>query len=185
METPSNPLRFISPEEWRAWLAANGASEGEAWLLIAKKGAARKTITLVEAVEEALCYGWIDSVLKPIDDQAYALRFSPRKPGSIWAESNKKRAEQLIRDGRMRPAGMAQVVAAKTSGEWEAASRREDFSRLPTVLEQALHEDEAIWMAYQKLAPSQKKQYLYWINSAKRSITRQKRVREMIEKLKG
>jgi uncharacterized protein YdeI (YjbR/CyaY-like superfamily) len=92
--------------------------------------------------------------------------------------------EQLIEAGRMAPAGLAAVDTAKASGEWEAASRRAEFSLLPADLEQALQEDQQVWEAYQKIAPSQKKQYIYWINTARRSITRQKRIREMVEAIK-
>ena len=99
-------LFFASQQEWHDWLEANHAVRREAWLLISKKGAARKSLTLAEAVEEALCYGWIDSHMRPVDAEAYRLRFSPRKPGGIWALSNVHRAERLMREGRMTPAGL-------------------------------------------------------------------------------
>ena len=178
-------LFFPSQADWHAWLEANHAVKSEAWLLIAKKGAALKTLTLAEAVEEALCYGWIDSHMRPIDAEAYKLRFSPRKPGGIWALSNVHRAEQLIREGRMAPAGLAAVEAAKANGEWDAAARREDISQLPPELEKALQVDAAAMAAYHKMAPSLIKQYHHWINSAKRVETRQKRIREFVEKLQA
>jgi uncharacterized protein YdeI (YjbR/CyaY-like superfamily) len=178
-------LFFASQEEWHAWLEANHAVAREAWLLLSKKGAARRSLTLAEAVEEALCYGWIDSHMRPVDAQAYRLRFSPRKPGGIWALSNVHRVEQLMREGRMTPAGLAAVEAAKANGEWEAAARREDISQVPPELDQALQADAAAMAAYQKMAPSLIKQYHHWINSARRAETRQKRIAEMVEKLRA
>jgi uncharacterized protein YdeI (YjbR/CyaY-like superfamily) len=185
MGTEEAPLPFSNPQEWRAWLERHHAVEREAWLLISKKGATSKSLTLAEAVEEALCYGWIDSHMRPVDAQAFRLRFSPRRSGSIWAVSNQRRVEQLIREGRMAPAGLAAVEAAKASGEWEAAVRREDVSQVPPELDEALQADAAARAAYQKLPPSHKKQYLYWITSARRPETRQKRIAELLEKLRA
>lgn len=185
MEAEQPPLFFTHRQEWRAWLEANHAVRREAWLLISKKGALRKTLTLAEAVEEALCYGWIDSLMHPIDAQAYQLRFSPRKPGGIWALSNVQRVERLIEQGRMAPAGLAAVEAAKANGEWAAAARREDLSLVPPELAEVLQADETARAAYQKMAPSLIKQYHHWINSAKRPETRQKRIAELRAKLRS
>lgn len=177
-------LFFATQQEWREWLEANHATAREAWLLISKKGAARKSLSLAEAVEEALCYGWIDSHMRPIDTQAYRLRFSPRRPGGIWALSNVQRAERLMSEGRMTPAGLAAVEAAKACGEWDAATRREDLSLVPPELDGVLQVDEVARAAYQKMAPSLIKQYHHWINSAKRAETRAKRIAALVEKLR-
>ena len=176
-------LFFATQQEWHNWLEAMHATAREAWLLISKKGAARKSLSLAEAVEEALCFGWIDSHMRPVDAQAYRLRFSPRRPGGIWALSNVQRAERLMSEGRMRPAGLAAVEAAKASGEWDAAARREDLSQVPPEVDEVLVADEAVRAAYHKLAPSLIKQYHHWINSAKRPETRQKRIQSLLEKL--
>jgi uncharacterized protein YdeI (YjbR/CyaY-like superfamily) len=183
MEAEKEALRFSDQQEWHNWLEANHAVRREAWLLISKKGAVRKSLTLDEAVEQALCYGWIDSHMRPVDAQAYRLRFSPRKPGGIWALSNVHRAERLIQQGRMTPAGLAAVEAAKANGEWAAAARREDLSLVPPELAEVLPADETAREAYQKMAPSLIKQYHHWINSAKRAETRQKRIAVFLEKL--
>ncbi len=185
MEAEQEALFFVNQQEWHAWLEANHAVAREAWLLISKKGAECKSLTLAEAVEEALCYGWIDSHMRPIDSQVYRLRFSPRKPGSIWALSNVQRAEQLMREGRMTPAGLAAVEAAKAGGEWEAAARRDDISQIPPGLNEVLQTDTAVMAAYQKMAPSLIKQYHHWINSARRAETRQKRIAEMVATLRA
>ncbi len=114
---------FLAPtrEVWRTWLAEHHATSAEIWLVFGKKGSGVQTVSLEEAVEEAVCFGWIDSRLKRIDDRTHALRFSPRKPKSVWSQSNKDRVERLIAQGRMTPAGLAAVVAAKASGRWDAA----------------------------------------------------------------
>ncbi|MCU0486880.1 MAG: YdeI/OmpD-associated family protein [Anaerolineales bacterium] len=184
MEEGQEGLFFVTQQEWHEWLEANHATAREAWLLISKKGAERKSLTLAEAVEEALCYGWIDSHMRPIDTQAYRLRFSPRKPGGIWALSNVHRVERLTQEGRMTPAGLAAVESAKANGEWEAAARREDIRQVPPELDEVLQADAEAMAVYQKMAPSLIKQYHHWINSAKRAETRAKRIAALVEKLR-
>ncbi len=179
-QIPENCNAFANREEWRAWLEEHSINEPEAWLLISRKGADRRFLILEEAVEEALCFGWIDGALKPIDDGHYALRFSPRKSNSIWSVNNQRRVEKLILEGRMTPAGLAKIVEAKENGEWEAATAREDVSSVPDDLVQALENNDA-WMDFEKWPASQKKQYLYWLESAKRIETREKRLRAIIE----
>ncbi len=148
--------------------------------MINKKAAPRQFLTLEEAVEEALCFGWIDGALQPISNETYALRFSPRQPKRIWSVNNQRRVAQLIEEGRMTPAGLAKVAAAKESGEWEAALAREDVSSVPDDLVQALEEGDA-WLAFERWPYSKKMQYLYWLESAKRLETRQKRIQAIVE----
>jgi len=183
MIAESEILIFTTPSEWHAWLQAHHTVESEAWLLIARKGAARKSLSLAQAVEEALCFGWIDSHMRPVDAQSYRLRFSPRRPGSVWAISNIRRVEKLIQQGRMTPTGLAAVEVAKASGEWDAAVRREDVSLLPQELDEALKRDATARAAYHQLIPSLRKRYHHWISSAKRAETRQRRVQELLVKL--
>ncbi len=176
-------MSFTNHEEWRAWLEAHHASEKEAWLLISRYAGSRQTLVLGDAVEEALCFGWIQGALQPINAETYALRFSPRKPGSIWSVNNQRRVEKLIREGRMAPAGLEKIKAAKESGEWEAAVEREDVSSVPDDVVQALEEADA-WLAFEQWPASQKMQYLYWLEIAKRPETREKRIRAIVEKVK-
>jgi uncharacterized protein YdeI (YjbR/CyaY-like superfamily) len=180
---PHNWIAFANREEWRAWLEDHHATEQEAWLLIGRKGATRQLLMLADAVEEALCFGWIDAALQPIDKETYALRFSPRKPNSIWSVHNQRRVEKLIQEGRMTPAGLEKISEAKENGEWEAAILREDVSSVPDDLVQALEEADA-WLAFENWPSSQKKQYLYWLESAKRPETREKRIRAIVKKAK-
>ena len=183
MKNPHQCMEFSNADEWRSWLQANHASESQAWLLISRKGASTPYIRLEEANEEALCFGWIDGALQPIDKETYALRFSPRRPDSIWSVNNQKRVEKLIQEGRMTPAGMEKVSQAKESGEWEAAIAREDVSSVPDDLVQALDEN-GVWEAFENWPASQKQQYLYWLESAKRAETRHKRLQAIVEKAK-
>jgi uncharacterized protein YdeI (YjbR/CyaY-like superfamily) len=113
------PLRCAAAEEWRAWLQKHHAVEKDVWLMFSKKHSATPSVTLEEATEEALCFGWIDSFLNRVDDERYVLRFSPRRKGSKWSEINKKRVARLIEEGRMTEAGLVKVDEAKQSGEWD------------------------------------------------------------------
>ncbi len=176
-------MAFASQGAWRAWLEEHHASQAEAWLFISRKGSARQFLALAEAVEEALCFGWIDGALSPIDQDSYALCFSPRRPGSVWSVHNQRRVEELTRQGRMAPAGLARIAEAKASGEWEAAIAREDVSSVPDDLVQALEEEDA-WLAFEAWPASQKMQYLYWLEIAKRPETREKRIRAIVSMAK-
>src|SRR5512135_2128739 len=106
---PDQCMAFTNQEEWRAWLEEHHATEQEAWLLIRRKGAICRLLALGEALEEALCFGWIDGALKPINKDTYVLRFSPRKPNSIWSVNNQRWVEKLILEGRMTPAGLKKI----------------------------------------------------------------------------
>ncbi len=177
---PENCLAFTDENEWRTWLEEHHATEEEAWLFISRKAATRQYLTLDEALEEGLCYGWIHGALQPISKETYALRFSPRKHDSIWSVNNRRRAEKLICEGRMTPAGMQKIAEAKASGEWEAAVTREDVSSVPDDLVQALEEEDA-WFGFEQWPDSKKMQYLYWLESAKRQTTRERRMQSIVE----
>jgi uncharacterized protein YdeI (YjbR/CyaY-like superfamily) len=171
---------FVSPEKWRAWLEKHHATTREVWLLHYKKKAAKRSLAYDDAGKEALCFGWIDGLLRSIDGAAYALRYSPRAPQSVWSESNKRRAESLIRAGRMTGAGLERIAEAKANGEWDAATAREDTQTIPSDLAQALKKNKG-WATFEKWPVSRKKQYLSWLKDAKRPETRQKRVWAIVE----
>jgi uncharacterized protein YdeI (YjbR/CyaY-like superfamily) len=183
MAKPTNPLEFEGRDQWRAWLEVNHTTEREAWLLIYKKKYQDLGLALEEAVEEALCFGWIDGTLRTIDERCYALRFSPRTKNSIWSMSNIQRVEKLTAEGKMTDAGMLKIAEAKASGEWEAAIRREQVDNLPQDLEKALQKREGALSTYQSLPASRKKQYIYWLQSAKRAETRQRRIKKIVEEV--
>lgn len=181
MEEPLNPLDFSDRLAWRSWLADQHAVALEAWLVIQKKSSKLEGLFLEEAVEEAICYGWIDGKLLSLDDQRYLLRFSPRRPNSVWSVTNIRRVEHLVSAGMMTEAGLAAVQNGKQSGQWQAAIEREDPDTIPPDLETALKQTEGGIAAYRKLPITQKKQYVYWIQSAKREQTKQKRIAEIVK----
>jgi uncharacterized protein YdeI (YjbR/CyaY-like superfamily) len=178
---------FFAPtrEAWRAWLAEHHAASAQIWLVLGKKDSGVQTVSLDEAVEEALCFGWIDSMGKGIDDRTHALRFSPRKPKSIWSQSNKDRAARLIAQGKMMPAGLALVEAGKASGQWDAATRRDVLMAPPPELEAALAARPDAREGFARLPDSLKKQFIYRITEAKRAETRQRRIDEVIRQVEA
>lgn len=173
---------FKNREEWRRWLEEHHDSASEVWLIYYKVHSKKKSVRYEEAVEEALCFGWIDSKVKTIDDEQYMQRYTPRQQGSNWSESNKKRVQKLIQTGQMTPAGMAKIESAKRDGSWE---RLDDIDReitIPEDLEAALALNPAAKENFENFPPSSQKQYLWWLKSAKRTATREKRLREIVKR---
>jgi uncharacterized protein YdeI (YjbR/CyaY-like superfamily) len=166
---------------WRAWLAAHHGSAGRVWLLIHKKHVDEPSVTYDAAVEEALCWGWIDGLTNRWDERSYAVRFTPRKPGSAWSETNVARVERMIAEGLMTPAGQALVDEAKRRGTWdEAASARLEVT--PPDLEAALAAEPAAAARWRTWAPSHRRMYTYWVLDAKRPETRARRVAETVRR---
>lgn len=177
-------LEVQTLEEWRAWLAENFDKESEIWLVYYKKGTGIPTIAYNASVEEALCYGWVDSLIERIDDQKYARKFTPRKPDSDWSPSNIQRVEKLIAAGRMTEHGLKLVEAAKLSGSWDDPAQRPRLDyEVPDAFAQALAGNPKAQETFDSLAPTYRKRYLAWIITAKRPETRAKRIRESIELL--
>lgn len=170
-------LRPRTRAAWRAWLDRHGR-EREIWLLLAKQHVPGRWLTYEEAVEEALCVGWVDGLTKRLDADFRAVRFTPRRQDSVWSESNKRRVRRLLREGRMTEAGLALVRHARRSGAWAAARRRED-ARVPEDLARALAADPVARAYYEALPPSYRKLVLSWIDDAKRSETRARRIAEL------
>jgi uncharacterized protein YdeI (YjbR/CyaY-like superfamily) len=167
---------------WREWLKENHDQVDEIWLIYYKKSTGLPSIAYQDSLDEALCFGWIDSLIKKIDDEKYARKFTPRKDSSKWSLVNKKRVAQLIQEGSMTEFGLKKVEAAKRSGSWDAPTQKPklDFE-MPAEFSQALKENPRAEEAFNNLAPSYQKQYLAWIGTAKRSETRQKRIKESIK----
>ncbi len=172
-------LRFRGRADWRRWLETHHATETEAWVLLSKKAVAGG-LQYEEALEEALCFGWIDGKLRAHDAAGFALRFSPRKPGSPWSESNRDRATRLIRDGRMRPAGLARVEEAKQSGAWASAVRPSRVPRIPRDLTAALRADPGAGSNFRAWGASSRAACIRWVLDAKREGTRARRVRRVV-----
>lgn len=183
MTSPTNCLEFERRDQWRRWLEKNHTTEIEAWLILYKKKYRDQGLTLAEAIEEALCFGWIDGKLKSLDEKRYRLRYSPRTITSIWAMSNIRRVEKLIAEGKMTEAGYQKIAEAKENGEWDAAIRREQVDIIPKDLEIELQKVDGGLSAYRSLPDSRKKQYIYWLQSAKRDETKQRRIQKIIEEV--
>jgi uncharacterized protein YdeI (YjbR/CyaY-like superfamily) len=175
-----NHLLCKTIEDWRKWLKQNHRHAEEIWLVFYKKGAGEQSLDYGSALDEALCFGWIDSLIKKIDGTTYARKFTPRNQISKWSESNKKRVERLTKDGRMTERGLAVVKAAKANGCWDKPDRPQTITQVPAELQAALRQNKKARKNFNQLAPSHQKQYIMWIAMAKRQETRDKRIREAI-----
>ncbi len=173
---------FFDQIEWRRWLEANHSSEKEIWVIINKKKSGRTGLKYQEAVEEAICFGWIDSKMQSIDAKRFRQRFSPRKKNSIWSKNNKETAERMIHAGKMTHAGFETITEAKLNGKWEIAYSSKTVSAIPRDLIKALKEDELAWKNFRKFSNSTKFQYIHWVNSAKKDETRRRRIVAVVEK---
>jgi uncharacterized protein YdeI (YjbR/CyaY-like superfamily) len=173
---------FLYREEWRKWLEENHSSQKEAWVVIYKKKTGRNGLKYPEAVEEAICFGWIDSKMQSIDTSRFRQRFSPRKKNSSWSKSNKETAEKMMQKGKMAPAGFEAITEAKSNGKWDAAYSSRTAPAIPKDLTKALKENECAWKNFKEFSNSAKLQYVYWVNSAKKDETRQKRISAVTKK---
>jgi uncharacterized protein YdeI (YjbR/CyaY-like superfamily) len=174
-------LYLQNAASWRKWLSLNHDKESEIWLVFYKKDSGKSSLMYEESVEEALCFGWIDSIIKNIDQLSYVRKFTPRKEKSAWSPSNKRRVKKLIAEHRMTDIGLAKIQAAKQTGIWDKEQERPQLDfETPEGFISALSENETARMNYEKLAPSQQKPYIIWISMAKREETRNRRIREAI-----
>jgi len=170
-------LDFKTREEWRAWLAKHHSSSPGIWFVFKKSHTGLKSISHEDMVREALCFGWIDSLIKRLDDNRYAIKVTPRKPTSKWSNLNRKRWAELKVAGLLTEAG---VVAAPTNNTYAAKPVIPD---LPSYIAKALQENAKAWGFFQELAPSHRRYFVAWIHTAKRPETRDKRIRESIRLL--
>jgi len=175
-------LDLKNKKQWRKWLEVNHKNCNEAWLIHHKKPSCKKGISISEAVEEALCFGWIDSRLKKIDEKRFVLKYSPRKQKSIWSKINKEKAQELIASGKMTQAGLEKIQQAKKQGLWDKPYTNLQKEELPSDLKKSLVENKTAWNNFQNFANSYRNTYIYWINSAKTQITRKKRIIEVVKR---
>ena len=181
----SQTLHVTTREAWRAWLEQNHDRESEIWLIFYKKHSGQPRLPYDDAVEEALCFGWIDSTLKRMDDEKYAQKFTPRRNTNKWSELNKRRATRMIQTGRMTPAGLAKLgdaLATQPGVETGSGGRKRPLE-LPKDLQQTLMTNPVAWENFNRLAPSHRRNYVGWILDAKRDETRQRRLQEAIQLL--
>ena len=173
---------FKDKDEWHTWLEKNHESEKEAWLIHYKKHSDRVGLIYDDAVNEAICFGWIDGKLKSIDKDKFILRYSPRKSKSVWSKINKDKALRLIEEGRMHTAGSAKIEEAKKNGYWDTAYTNKKQDEVPNDLAEALNADQTARENFFNFANSYRNSYFGWINNAKTEKTRTRRIIEVVKR---
>jgi uncharacterized protein YdeI (YjbR/CyaY-like superfamily) len=176
-----NRLDVQDRAAWRVWLASHHASEEEVCLVYHKGSAIG--ISYGDSVEEALCFGWIGGLIRSIDDTTYMRRFTPRRPGSRWSASNKRRVERLLETGLMEEAGLVAINAAKADESWDQLSDAERDWDMPAELEEILARADEARDLFESCSPSHRRQFVMWVASAKRPETRVRRARRAVEML--
>ena len=175
MATELVTLEVGSRQHWRTWLGENHASSPGVWLVFHKGHMRSKSMPYEDSVREALCFGWIDSLIKRLDDDRYARKFTPRQPGSKWSTLNRKRYADLQARGLLAARGL-ELAPTGRSGD----APRPSVTAIPSYIEKRLRTNPRAWNCFEKLAPSCRRAYIGWIDSAKREETRQKRLAEAI-----
>jgi uncharacterized protein YdeI (YjbR/CyaY-like superfamily) len=170
--------------EWRNWLENNKSSEEEIWLVYYKKHIGKPSISYLESVEEAICFGWIDGLKRRLDDERYAHRFTRRRKDSKWSTANIDIAKRMIKSGLMTSEGQTSFQHRKEYDKEFLKSRSGISIEVPSDLEKILRENGNAWDNFSKLAQSHRKQYILWVNSAKKDETRQRRLMESLKLLK-
>jgi uncharacterized protein YdeI (YjbR/CyaY-like superfamily) len=178
-----DPTFFATPAAWRAWLARHHATAAELWVGFYKRGSGRPSITWPESVDQALCYGWIDGVRRSLGPESYAIRFTPRRPGSTWSKVNLQRVGELEALGLMQPAGQAAHAARTAAKSGIYAYEQRDQARLTPEQEREFKRNRKAWAYFQAEAPWYRRTATYWVISAKRAETRAKRLATLIADL--
>jgi uncharacterized protein YdeI (YjbR/CyaY-like superfamily) len=176
-------IAFEDAGAWRAWLEANHASAPGIWLKFAKKASGKASVSYPEAVEEALCYGWIDGQARGLNESWSLQRFTPRRARSVWSKLNRERALALIESGRMEPAGLAEVERAQRDGRWDAAYDPPSKAEVPDDLTAALSENPAAQAAFAGLDSGNCYAILFRLQNAKRADTRARRIAQFVDML--
>ena len=176
-------LTFSDGESFERWLEQQPKDKEGAWLKFAKKGAKSPTLTKAEAIDAALCHGWIDGQLDKYDDEHWLVRFTPRKARSKWSQINKKRAAELVAEGRVRESGLAQIEAAKADGRWDAAYAPASSASVPADLQDALEANPKAARFFETLKGANRYAILYRIGSVKRPETRARKIAEYVAML--
>jgi len=183
MEDNIKTLYFSNRDDWRFWLEDNYLSKSEVWLLYYKKHTAKPRIPYDDAVEEAICFGWIDSIVKSIDETSYCQRFTPRRKKSKWSELNIARAKKMISQGRMTEKGLEKYrETEKDPSLIIVQDKTIQAYLLPDDIEKALKKDRKAWKFFNSSTESYRRMCVSWIIAAKRNETRQRRIEELVEK---
>jgi len=176
-----NTVYVSDRARWRTWLEKHHDREPDGvWLIYYKQHTGKPCVEYNESVEEALCFGWVDSLIRKLDEDRYARKFTPRKPDSHWSESNRKRVERLVSQGLMTDAGMALVEYAREHGNWEDAEREQVSETISDEFARALEHNDAARMFFEKLTDAQRRHYVLWINQAKMEATKRRRIAESL-----
>ena len=184
VKTPELPIiSFASQAEWTDWLAKHHDQSTGLWLKLAKKDSGIPSVTYEQAVESALCYGWIDGLKKSFDGQFWLQKFTPRGPKSIWSKINVEKAEKLIASGQMQPAGLKTVEAAKLDGRWEQAYASQKNIGIPEDFQRALDASPKAREFFATLKSASRYSFLFRIQTAKKAETRAKRIEQFIAML--
>jgi uncharacterized protein YdeI (YjbR/CyaY-like superfamily) len=180
---PLPALPFASPADWETWLAQHHGSSPGIWLQFYKKGSGIPSVTYPEALDAALCYGWIDGQLKSGDDKHFFRKFTPRRPKSIWSKINIGHVDRLQKAGRMKPAGMKQVAAARADGRWDRAYDSQGNMEVPGDFMKALKQDKKALAFFETLSKSNTYAIAWRLQTAKKPETREKRMKQILEML--
>jgi uncharacterized protein YdeI (YjbR/CyaY-like superfamily) len=184
LSSAENALVVRNAEAWRKWLRANHAESNGVWVVLAKKGTVEPTsLTYDDALEEALCHGWIDGQVRRRDDVTYKQRFTPRRSRSAWSKRNTGIAERLVAEGRMQPAGVAEIERAKSDGRWEAAYAGPASIEVPDDLAAALASEPKAKATFDTLSSQNRYAVLYRVTTAKRADTRARRIEQFVAML--
>jgi uncharacterized protein YdeI (YjbR/CyaY-like superfamily) len=176
-----NPRFFATPAEWRAWLDQHHATAPDMWVGFYKRGTGRPSLTWPESVDQALCFGWIDGVRRRIDDERYAIRFTPRRKGSIWSNINLKRVEELTARGLMHQAGRDAHAARSAARSGIYAYEQRKRARLPAAMEARFKRNRKAWTFFQAQPAWYRQNSVWWVVSAKKEDTRERRLATLIE----
>lgn len=182
-ETPNLP--FESKKKFAAWLAKEHDKSAGVWLKLAKKDSGIASITYEEALDVALCYGWIDGQKKGFDDRYWLQKFTPRGAKSIWSKINTEKAEKLISSGEMKPAGLSVIQAAKDDGRWDAAYASQKNISIPDDFQAALNKNKKAKAFFETLKSAERYSFLFRIHNAKKPETRAKRIHQFVEMLES
>ena len=178
-------LKFKSEKNWQLWLEDNHSQEEGIWLTFAKKNSGETTVNYGEAVEVALCYGWIDSQVKAFDEKFYLQKFSPRRARSVWSKINRDTVEKLIVEGKMKPSGMAQVEAAKADGRWDAAYEGQSTAELPNDFKEALAKNKKAADFYGTLNKTSKYSIIWRLQHTKSKVARDRNIKKFVQMLEN
>lgn len=189
METAENPLNtlpirlFEQPSDWAAWLEEHHADSSGIWLRLAKKASGSVSITYSEALDIALCYGWIDGQKKGYDETSWLQKFTPRRPKSIWSKINREKAQTLIQNGHMKPAGLRAIEQAQHDGRWDAAYDPPSQATVPSDFQAALDKNMEAKAFFASLTRTNRYAILFRIQTTKKAETRSKRIQQFIAML--